>query len=79
VVINLGSDDGVRLYQTYLVYAVSDDVIIDPITNEELGLLEIPKGDGEVIHVQPRLATLQATSTRFREPKVGDRIKRLSA
>jgi hypothetical protein len=77
VVINIGSTDGVLLNDAYLLYEVSDDVIIDPITQEELGLLEIPKGTGVVVHVQPRLATLQADSTRFREPQVGDRVKKV--
>ncbi len=60
VVINRGTQDGVRVGQTYLVYALSDKEVFDPTTEESLGLLEIPKGTGKIVHAQERMATLES-------------------
>lgn len=60
VVINRGTRDGVRVGQTYLVYELSDKEVVDPTTGESLGMLEIPKGTGKVVHVQDRMATLES-------------------
>ncbi len=57
-VINKGSDDGVSLDDRFIVYNLGE-VIFDPESGDELGTLEIVRGRAEVIHVQPRLATLE--------------------
>jgi hypothetical protein len=59
VVINRGSTDGVKLGSRFLVYALSDDEIVDPETGQSLGRLEIVRGRGVVTHVQPQLATIE--------------------
>lgn len=60
VVINRGSRNGVRVGQTYLVYELSDKEVVDPTTGESLGLLEIPKGTGKVVHAQDLMSTLES-------------------
>jgi len=60
VVINRGSDQGVKIGDTYLVYTIGPD-IIDPETKESLGPLEIVRGRTVVRHVQEKLSTLETT------------------
>ena len=62
VVINKGSNEGIRVGQRFLILTIGEE-IFDPDTKESLGKIEIVKGKGEVIHVQDRLATLQTTET----------------
>lgn len=57
VVINRGVDHSVRKGQRFIIYA-SGGEIVDPDTGENLGTLEILKGEGEVEHVQQRMSTL---------------------
>lgn len=59
IVINKGHADGIKKGQKYLVYGISEEVI-DPITNESLGELEIVRGRGIVTHVQEKMATLKS-------------------
>jgi hypothetical protein len=60
VVINRGSDHGVKLGQRFLLYRLSGEEILDPVTNEPLGELEIRKGIGRVTQIQERISTLQS-------------------
>ena len=60
MVINRGSVHGVKLGQRFLLYKLSGDQIIDPITKESLGELEIRKGIGKVVQVQEQIATVQS-------------------
>lgn len=59
LVMNRGSKDGVRIGQRYLVYNLGDE-IIDPETNQSLGVLEIVKGTGKVVHLQEMMATIES-------------------
>ena len=73
VVINAGAENGVCTGQRYLIYALSDDEILDPDTGKSLGYLEIVKGTGIVTHVQNNMATLESDtyknfSTKYRKP-----------
>ena len=63
VVINLGSLDGVKTSQRYVIYNIGEE-IFDPDTHESLGRLELVKGRGAVIHVQDRMATLQTIDSK---------------
>jgi hypothetical protein len=63
VVINHGHDVGIKMGQTFLIYELSKQEIVDPATGESLGLLEIPKGMGRVVNVQDHMATLAADDT----------------
>lgn len=58
VAINRGSEDGVKIGQAFLIYALSENELFDPETKESLGHLEIVRGPGTVTHVQTRLATI---------------------
>lgn len=57
IVINKGSDDGIDENMRFLVFEVGEEVI-DPTTNESLGILEIPKGTFKVMGVQPKMTYL---------------------
>lgn len=57
VVINRGSDNGVKLGQTYLIYGIGEE-LFDPETNESLGLLELVRGTGTPSHIQPKMSQL---------------------
>jgi hypothetical protein len=59
LVINKGSDDGVKDGQRFLVYAFGED-IADPDTGLLLGKLEIVKGTGRATHVQSKIATISS-------------------
>ncbi|WP_299437302.1 hypothetical protein [uncultured Rhodospira sp.] len=59
VVINRGAEDGIKEGQRFLVYGIGDEVV-DPETKETLGRLELVRGRGEVVHVQPRMATIRS-------------------
>jgi len=58
--LNVGEDDGVKKGQIFLIYSLSNHEIIDPDTKESLGYLELVKGTGSVIHVQPKLCTIRS-------------------
>ena len=60
IVMNAGSNQNISLGQKYLLYAISDQEIIDPDTHKSLGFLEIVKGTGVVTHVQDDLSTLES-------------------
>src|SRR5690554_8105624 len=59
IVINKGSKDGIVDYMNFLVYEEGEE-IIDPETNENLGILEIAKGKLRVKHIQENLTTLES-------------------
>jgi len=58
IVINAGSEHGVTTGQRFLIYSLSEDDIIDPVTGDNLGKLEILKGTGTATHVQGRMTTI---------------------
>jgi hypothetical protein len=106
VVINKGSEDGIRIGRRYLIYELTDEEIIDPVNKESLGYLEVPKGTGTIVSVQDHMSILESDEERrpvptpsfpkvqdiaealtpvqraaiapFRNPLVGDSVKRLS-
>lgn len=62
VVINKGRDDGLKQGDKYLVYGLGEE-IVDPVTNESLGQLELVRGRAKVVHLQSRIATLESIET----------------
>jgi len=70
VVINRGVRDGVRKGQRFLLYWVTSEEIIDPETGKPLGFLEVPKGTGEIIHVQDSIAILESVARAEGERKI---------
>lgn len=70
IVINRGNEHNIRLGQRFLIYSLSDEEIIDPITNEPLGYLEIVKGTGKVINVQERISVIESDKTEILNRKI---------
>lgn len=60
LVLNIGSDDGAKEGQKYLIYEVGTEEIFDPDTKESLGFLELVKGTGIITHVQPKMSTIES-------------------
>lgn len=67
--LNIGSDDGVKEGQRYLVYELSNEEIIDPDTKKSLGFLELVKGTGTVIHVQDKMCTIESDKYDYQNTK----------
>ena len=63
VVLNRGSERGVRLGQRFLIYTVGGE-IVDPDTGEPLGHLEVVRGTGRVVHLQERICTVSSDMKR---------------
>ena|SRR5260370_16353894 len=63
VVLNKGSDDGIRMGETLLIYGMGPE-ISDPVTGRNLGPVERVRGRGRVIHVQKSLATVRSLETK---------------
>ena len=59
VVVNKGSEHGLRVGQRVLIYAIGHEVR-DPDTGESLGALELIKGTGKISHLQPRMAQVSS-------------------
>jgi len=58
LVINQGLNASIALGQHFIVFERGEDVI-DPATGESLGVLELIKGKGQIIHVQEKMAILE--------------------
>jgi len=60
IVINRGSEHGISKGDQFLVYFIEPDEIKDPETGESLGHLEVVRGTGSAIHVQPKITTVKS-------------------
>ncbi|MGK7963037.1 hypothetical protein [Crocosphaera sp.] len=60
IVINRGSEHGIREGQRMLVYHISGEDIKDPDTGESLGFLELVRGTGKIIFIQDKLSILES-------------------
>ncbi len=69
VAINRGKRDGIRAGERFLIYRRGSE-IIDPLTKEDLGVLEIPLGTGSVVHVQEKIAIIKSDKKRRIEKQV---------
>jgi hypothetical protein len=80
VVINRGSSQGVKAGDRFLVFGIGPH-IADPDTGEDLGALELVRGQGHVVHVQEQLSTIRTTERRRTRPakRVTTRESGLSA
>lgn len=67
VVMNRGSEHGVKKGDQFLIYYIDEEELIDPETGESLGRLEVVRGTGSVIHVQPKMSTLKSNRTVSKE------------
>lgn len=73
IVINAGTRDNIKEGQSYLIYEKGHE-LIDPDTNESLGILEIVKGKGVVVYVQDKIATIKSTSFKNRKKQISSNI-----
>lgn len=60
LVINRGSEHGVKKGDNFLVYCIDPEDLTDPETGESLGHLEIIRGTGTATHVQPKMTTIKS-------------------
>lgn len=67
LVINVGSEHGIKEGDKFLVYHVDDEEMKDPITGESLGYLETVRGTGVAVHVQHKMTTIE--SNRKEKPR----------
>jgi hypothetical protein len=61
LVINRGTAHGVKEGQNFVIYGISEEELVDPETQKNLGFLEIVRGKGQASHVQENLSTIAAT------------------
>jgi hypothetical protein len=73
LVLNRGSNDGVKVGQRFLIYRIDEEPLWDPDTGESLGELEIVCGVGEITYVQKQNSTVSSTR---RGPSVQRSIRR---
>lgn len=69
LVINKGSNDGLKEGLRFLIYQLSDEDIIDPVTKQSLGKLEIVKGTGKITHLQGTMATIESDQYERKQPR----------
>jgi hypothetical protein len=60
VVLNKGRKDGIREGQRFRLIERTNEELRDPDTGEFLGYLEIPKGEGVVIHTTETTSVLES-------------------
>ena len=56
IIINRGSDSGVKEGLTFEVFAPQGENVIDPETGDNLGSVNRPKVVVRIVHVEPRLS-----------------------
>jgi hypothetical protein len=74
IAIDGGNQKDIKEGQQFIIYSLTDEDIIHPVTNENLGKLEIVKGIGKVVSVQPKMAILD--SNKFEKSSSRRRIIR---
>ena len=57
LVLNAGSENGIKSTSTFLIYTIDEEDIKDPITGKSLGNV---KGKGQVIHLQEKMCTIES-------------------
>lgn len=77
LVLNYGAEDGAKKGQEFLIYSIGDE-ILDPDTHESLGNLEIVKGSGKVINIQPKMCTISSSTYRKYAPIITHRRNQLN-
>lgn len=78
LVINKGAQDGVVSSDRFLIYHLGEE-LLDPDTNESLGVLEIVCGEGKPEHIQDRITTLMSTRQKKTQSKTVIRRSGISA
>lgn len=60
LVINRGTEHGIRKGQRVLIYSITNQEIKDPETGESLGFLELVRGTGKIIYLQERMSIIES-------------------
>ncbi len=60
LVLNIGEQDGIDPQMRFLVYGISEEQIIDPVTKEPLGYLELVRGTGRVAYIQEKMCIISS-------------------
>lgn len=66
IIINKGFSSDLKEGIKVLIYEVSSEKIIDPDTKQDLGFLEIVKGEGIVTYLQENMATIESSKKSFK-------------
>lgn len=74
LVLNIGKSDGIKIGDSFLIYTISDDEIIDPFSKKSLGKLELVKGKGRVVHVQENMCTIESSNKKEKTRVIKDGI-----
>jgi len=64
LVLNVGEQDGIDYKMRFLIYGISKEEIIDPVTKEPLGYLELVRGTGKVTYVQEKICIISSDTVR---------------
>ena len=67
VVINRGLRQGLKQGDRFLVFGIGPR-IVDPDTGEDLGELELVRGQGKIVHLQNDIATIRSIGRRRTRP-----------
>lgn len=63
LVLNRGRSDGIEVGERFLIFRVGE-AVIDPVTKENLGDLEIVIGKAKVVYVQDKICTVESDERR---------------
>jgi hypothetical protein len=84
VVINIGSENGIKEGQRFLVYSIGEHELFDPVTFQPLGKSEFKKGIGRVTSMQDKASTIEWEQSdedediqAFINPVIGDHARRI--
>jgi hypothetical protein len=72
--LNRGEGGGIKVGDELQLFSVGDD-LIDPVTKENLGPVEIPIGMVRIIHVKPKTSTAIPIGDLMIPPKPGDIVR----
>ena len=61
VVLNGGRNQGIKNGDSYVIYHLSDEPLVDPETEEELERLKTIRGYGYVVQVQEKICTVRSS------------------
>lgn len=69
LVLNKGKKDNMELGDTYYVYYLGKDDIIDEDTKQNLGKIEYIVGKGQIVHVQENMSQLKSITKEISKKK----------
>ena len=72
--LNRGEGGGIKVGDELQLFSVGDDMI-DPVTKENLGPVEIPIGMGRIVQIKPKTSTAIPIGDLMIPPKPGDIVR----